>query len=104
MPKKEVYLSLSSDGSSDSGSVHSSVRLTIAPLRLASILGSPAAAKTEENESPMIIVYCSEADAHSSATNDEGTHDELAPTVLLQASPHEVDSVSSHTRATIEKR
>ena len=57
MPSDDVYLSISSEGSKHNGSVHSSVRLAMAPFRLASHIGNPAAAKMDENESPMTIVY-----------------------------------------------
>ena len=104
IPSEDVYLSMSSEGSRHSGSVQNSVRLAMAPLRLASHSGKPAPEKIDEKESPMTIVYWRDCEAQRRATNDEGIHDDLAPTVLLHASPHEADFVASHTYPTIEKQ
>ena len=50
-------------GSRHSGSVQNSVRLAMAPLRLASHSGKPAPEKIDEKESPMTIVYWRDCEA-----------------------------------------
>ena len=104
MPRKEVYLSISRLGSRLSGSVHSAVTNAMAPLRLAMSLGRPAWAKIGAKESPMTIVYWSEAEAQRMATKDEGIHADFSPTVSFHAAPHVLVPVATHTRPTMAKQ
>ena len=104
MPRKEVYLSISRLGSRLSGSVHSPVTSAIAPLRLLTRAGRPAWAKMGAKESPMTIVYWSEAEAQRMATKDEGIHADFSPTAFFHAAPHVVVPVATHTRPTIAKQ
>jgi len=75
----------------------------IAPERDARAAGKRKALKIAEKESPMTIVYCRDAEAQSSATDEDGIHDVLSPTVCDHALPKDSEFVAAQTLPIIVK-
>ena len=57
MPRNDVYCSISRLGSRQRGSVQRPVMRPMAPERVASLAGSPAAEKMDEKESPITYAF-----------------------------------------------